>query len=253
MTIERRRALHYVARQGGPVRILLIADSAKLARTLKASLEQQGYAVDVATTAIDADELAVVEHHDVIILDVTPPIDGLELCRRLRQHKVVAPILMVSVLASTADMVAGLDSGADDYVVKPFHSDELFARLRSLLRRSPVVEGVLLRVGELTMDLSEHQVAAHGVLMRLTAKEFALLQFMMRNPRRLLTRAMIAESVWDMNYEAGSNVIDVYVSSLRRKLGHVPGVPRIETVIGSGYRFLEVPDVDDDAPQIASE
>ena len=225
------------------MRILLIEDNAKLAQTIKASLEQQGYCVDVAATAEDGDEMAVVDHHDAIILDVMlPGIDGVQLCRNLRRQKVAVPILMLTVLSSTADKVAGLDAGADDYLTKPFQVDELLARLRSLLRRSQATEGAVLRSGNLEMNLLERRVMLGGVAVKLSAKEFALLEYMMRNPRKLLTRAMISESVWDMNYESSSNVIDVYVSNLRRKIDRGTPKPRIETVIGSGYRFVDLPD-----------
>jgi len=222
------------------MRILVIEDNAKLAQTIKASLEQHGYAIDVARTYKDGDEIALVEHHDLILIDVMlPDGDGVELCRNLRRQKIATPILMLTVLGATTDKVAGLDAGADDYLTKPFQLDELLARLRSLLRRSRGGEGAMLQSGDLVMDLHEHQVTLGGAPVRLSAKEFALLEFMMRNPRRLLTRALISASVWDMNYESGSNVIDVYVSALRRKIDRGAGQPRIETVIGSGYRFLD--------------
>ncbi|HEX5050241.1 MAG TPA: response regulator transcription factor [Planctomycetota bacterium] len=225
------------------MRILLIDDDTRLVQAMKASLEQQGYSVDVAGNARDGDEAAVIEHHDAIVIDVMlPDGDGVELCRQLRRQKITAPILMLSALGSTTEKIAGLDAGADDYMGKPFETGELLARLRSLLRRSQATEGATLRSGDLVMDLQEHRVSRGGVELKLSAKEFALLEYMMRNPKRLLTRAMISESVWDMNYEAGSNVIDVYVSSLRRKIDRGSAHPHIETVIGSGYRFLEPPD-----------
>ncbi|HLQ37260.1 MAG TPA: response regulator transcription factor [Planctomycetota bacterium] len=225
------------------MRILLVEDNAKLAETIKIRLEQQGYTVDLVRSAAEADEVAIVEHYDVLILDVMlPDRDGLELCRHLRQQSVTTPILMLTVLSATEDKVAGLDAGADDYLTKPFQVDELMARLRSLLRRSQGTEGAILRSGDLVMDLQEHRVSIGEVQIKLSAKEFALLEYMMRNPRKLLTRAMISESVWDMNYESSSNVIDVYVSTLRRKVDRDPKKPRIETVIGSGYRFLDHPE-----------
>ena len=233
------------------MRILLIEDNTKLAQTIKVSLEQQGYVVDVADTADKGDEIAVVEHHDAILLDVMlGEDDGVELCRRLRQQRVATPILMLTVLGSTTDKVRGLDAGADDYLTKPFQLDELLARLRSLLRRSQATEGAMLRSGDLVMNLHEHTVALAETPVKLSAKEFTLLEYMMRHPRKLLTRAMISESVWDMNYEQGSNVIDVYVSSLRRKISSGVGKARIETVIGSGYRFVD-PSETQDAPVAA--
>jgi len=219
---------------------LLVEDNTKLAESIKVGLEQHGYAVDIAGTADEGDELATVNRYDVIVLDVMlGDRDGIELCRQLRRQRVAAPILMLTVLSSTADKVKGLDAGADDYLTKPFQMEELLARLRSLLRRSQATEGAMLRSGDLVMDLHEHRVTVGEVPVRLSAKEFALLEYMMRNPRKLLTRSMISESVWDMTYESGSNVIDVYVSALRRKLGFGTKQARIETVIGSGYRFVE--------------
>lgn len=234
------------------MRTLLIEDNARLAESIKIGLEQQGYVVDVATTADEGDEMAVVNRHDLILLDVMlGDRCGIELCRQLRRQKVATPILMLTVLASTTDKVRGLDAGADDYLTKPFQMDELLARMRSLLRRSQATEGALLRSGDLVMDLHEHRVAIGGVPVKLSAKEFALLEYFMRNPRKLLTRTMISESVWDMNYESSSNVIDVYVSMLRRKVDRDAKHPRIETVIGSGYRFLEHAEPGDSAERTA--
>jgi len=222
------------------MRILLIEDNTKLAQTIQASFEQQGYCVDVVGTVQAGDEAAVIERHDAIVIDVMlPDGDGVQLCRQLRQQRVATPILMLSALGSTQQKIAGLDAGADDYLSKPFQSDELLARVRSLLRRAQPTEGAVLRSGDLVMELREHRVSHGGVEVKLSAKEFALLEYMMRNQGRLLTRTMISESVWDMNYESSSNVIDVYVSSLRRKIDRDPVRRRIETVVGSGYRFVE--------------
>ena len=172
-------------------------------------------------------------------IDVLSDRDGVSLCRSLRRQKVTIPILMLSAPTSTEHKISCFDAGADDYLTKPFQLDELLARLRSLLRRSQAVEGAVLRSGDLVMNLLERQVTLGEDTVKLPAKEFELLEYMMRNPRRLLTRAMISESVWNMNYEPCSNVIDVYVSSLRRKVDRDPAHRRIETVIGSGYRFLD--------------
>ncbi len=222
------------------MRVLLIEDSEKLAESVKASLQQHGYSVHVACNADRGAEAAAVDHHDVIIMDVMLPDGcGIALCRELRRRKVATPILMLTVLASTEDKVTGLDAGADDYVTKPCQIDELVARLRSLLRRSQATEGAVIRAGSLVMNLHERRVSQDGSQVRLSAKEFALLEYRMRNPRKLLTRTMISESVWDMNFEPGSNVIDVYVSSLRRKIDRGASRPRIETVVGSGYRFQD--------------
>ena len=237
---------------GNRMRILLIEDNAKLAASTKASLEEHGYCVDVATTARQGDELALVENYDVIVLDVVlPDGNGLALCNQLRRQKVTTPILMLSVLAATSDKVAGLDAGADDYLTKPFQFDELLARVRSLWRRAQATDGATLRSGDLVMNLHEHRVFLDGKAIKLSAKEYALLEYMMRNPRKLLTRSMISESVWDMNHESSSNVIDVYVSSLRRKVDRGSRERRIETVIGSGYRFVDSPLLEEERARTA--
>lgn len=231
------------------MRILLIDHDLTTARTLEVSLEQHGYSVDLATTTDAGEEAAIVDHHDVVVLiDKTPGLDAAATCRELRQQKLRAPILVLSTPGATAARVACLDAGADDCLGFPFQLDELLARLRSLLRRSQPAEGSVLRCGALVMDLHEHRVTSGGVRLKLSAKEFALLEFLMRNPRRLLTRTMISESVWDMNYEASSNVIDVYVSSLRRKIDVDGSHRHIETVIGCGYRFVDPDEVGDPAP-----
>jgi two-component system, OmpR family, copper resistance phosphate regulon response regulator CusR len=236
---------------GIPMRVLIIEDNHRLAQSLKLNLEEHGYCVELAATADEGDEKAVVEHYDVIILDaILPDRDGFDLCRGLRRQKVATPILMVTVLTSTADKVRGLDAGADDYLTKPVQIEELLARLRSLLRRAQATEGAKLRAGDLVMDLHERRVTHGGAAIKLSAKEFALLEYMMRNQRRLLTRTMISECVWDMTYEASSNVIDVYVSALRRKIDRGTGRPYIETVIGSGYRFSDHGQLTDAPPSV---
>lgn len=222
------------------MRILLIEPDALLAAPMQRGLQQQGYSVDVAHTVAAGDEAALVERHDLIVVVSNPgAIDGVRLCKSLRRQKVAAPILLLSDSTATAAKVAGLDAGADDYLDRSLAMDELLARVRSLLRRTQASEGSVLRSGSLEMNLDEHRVTLHGAQVRLSAKEFALLEYMMRNRRRLLTRTMISESVWDMNYASSSNVIDVYVSSLRRKVDRDPARPRIETVIGCGYRFVD--------------
>jgi DNA-binding response OmpR family regulator len=222
------------------LRVLLVDTGAARARALQLGLQQHGYSVDVAATAEAGDEAAVVDHHDLIVLvGETEGFDAARLCRALRGQQVTVPILILAEQASTAAKIAGLDAGADDYLAGRDPMAELLARLRSLLRRSTASEGSILRSGELVMNLAEHRVTLAGVPVKLSAKEYALLEFMMRNPRRLLTRTMISASVWDMNHESSSNVIDVYVSALRRKIDRDPLRPRIETVIGCGYRYLD--------------
>lgn len=230
---------------GEHVRILLIDHEPGAAQTLKVSLEQHGYSVDATTDADAGEEAAIVDHHDVVLLVAQRGgLDGVRTCRDLRQQGLRAPILILSNPGSTSTMIAGLDAGADDCMNSPFQMDELLARLRSMLRRSQSSEGSILQSGDLVMNLHEHRVTLAGTRLKLSAKEHALLEYMMRNPRRLLTRTMISESVWDMNYDANSNVIDVYVSSLRRKID-VGDRKHIETVIGSGYRFIDADDLVD--------
>jgi DNA-binding response OmpR family regulator len=222
------------------MRVLLIEDNTQPARAIQASLEQQGYHVDVVGTVREGGEAAAIEHYDAIVMhELRPDGDGVEACRQLRRRAVATPILMLSSLGSTQHKVAGLDAGADDYLAEPFEHAELLARLRSLLRRAQASTGAVIRSGDLVMDLKEHRVRLDGVDVKLSAKEYALLEFMMRAPGKLLTRAMISESVWDITYESSSTDIDVHVASLRRKIDRDPTRRRIETVIGSGYRFVE--------------
>ena len=237
---SRQRPYPWVFFEEERMRILLVDHDVATAQTLRVSLEQHGYIVDLATRSDAGEEAAMVDHHDVVVLVGDPAgLDAARMCRELRQQKLRTPILVLSTPGSTAAKIAGLDAGADDCLSRPFQLDELLARLRSLLRRSQSSEGRVLRAGRLMMDLHEHRITSDGALIRLSAKEFALLEFLMRNPRRLLTRTMISESVWDMNYEASSNVIDVYISSLRRKIRFDGALPHIETVIGCGYRFVD--------------
>jgi len=225
-----------------PSRRVLIVQEATHARVLQANLEQHGYRTCLADSALDCDGREFSERFDAILMDtILPDCDGVELCRHLRRDGVGSPILMMSTIHSVSAKVEALDAGADEYLTRPLELAELLARLRSLLRRSKAVTDAVIRSEDLVMDLYEHRVTLAGSPIKLTAKEFALLHYMMRNPRRLLTRTMIHEEVWDVNYLEGSNVIDVYVSSLRRKVDRDPHRRRIETVIGSGYRFVDRP------------
>jgi DNA-binding response OmpR family regulator len=225
------------------MRVLVVEDNPKMAGFIRRGLSEQGYAVDVATRGHDAEEMAFVEPYDVIVLDVMlPDEDGLHVCRNLRRRKIATPILMLTALSATGDKVAGLDAGADDYLPKPFEFEELLARLRALLRRGQAKEASKLKFDDLELDLLSRTVTRAGQQIRLTAKEFALLEYFMRHPNRLLTRTSIGEHVWDMNFDSDSNVIDVYVSVLRRKMDKGFVRRLIHTVIGSGYMLsLEEP------------
>lgn len=220
------------------MRILVVEDHPKMCEALRKGLTELGYAVDVAQTGFDGEHLAAAEPYDLIVLDrMLPDRDGSEVARGLRRRKVTTPILMLTALSATEDKVSGLDAGADDYLTKPFEFEELAARVRALLRRGTATESVKLRVEDVEMDLATRSVTRSGQLVELTQKEFGLLEFFLRNPGRVLTRTVIAEKVWDMNFTPESNVIDVFVSQLRRKLDRGSGPPLIHTVVGSGYRF----------------
>jgi DNA-binding response OmpR family regulator len=220
------------------MRILVIEDNPKMAGGIRRGLAEHGYAVDVSHSGYEGEVLAARTHYDVIVLDLMlPDRDGLDVCRSLRRRKVRTPILVLTALSATREKVAGLDAGADDYLTKPFEFDELVARIRALLRRGQATEAAKLAYADLEVDVTRRSVARTGVKIDLSNKEFALLEYLVRNPDRVLGRQMIAEKVWDMNYEPSSNVIDVYISSLRRKIDRDFGKPLIHTVIGIGYRF----------------
>ena len=226
------------------MRLLVIEDNPKMAGFVRQGFSEQGHAVDVAHRGYDGEEMAASEPYDVIILDVMlPDEDGLQVCRNLRRRGVTTPILMLTALSSTADKVTGLEAGADDYLTKPFEFEELTARVRALLRRRQAQESSLLRFEDVEMDLMSRKITRAGHRIKLTTKEFALLEYLMRNPNRVLSRTAIGEHVWDMNFDSDSNVIDVYVSMLRRKVDKDFDKRLIHTVIGAGYVLsTEAPD-----------
>jgi len=201
-------------------------------------LTQQGYGVDVTHLGQEGEELAASEPYDLVILDVMlPDRDGMVVCRNLRRRKVSTYILMLTALSTTSERVTGLEAGADDYLVKPFEFDELMARIRALMRRGTASESIKLEYEGLQLDLLKRQVWRDGHRIRVRAKELALLEVLMRNPDRVVDRVTIAQKVWDMNYEPSSNVIDKYVSALRKKIDEGHESTLIHTVVGSGYRF----------------
>ena len=222
------------------MRLLVVEDNPKMAGFIRRGLSEQGHAVDVARNGRSGEEKAASEPYDVVILDLMlPDEDGLQVCRNLRRRGVKTPILMLTALSTTADKVAGLDAGADDYLTKPFEFDELSARVRALLRRGEASEAATIRFADIEMDLVGHKVTRAGQPIRLTAKEFALLEYFLRHPRRVLTRAAIGQGVWDMNFDPESNVIDVYVSMLRRKIDKDFDQQLIHTLVGTGYMLSE--------------
>ncbi|MEX2217940.1 MAG: response regulator transcription factor [Phycisphaerales bacterium] len=226
--------------KGETVRVLVIEDNPKIAATLRQGFTEQGYAVDVMHTGFQGEEAAALQPYDLIVLDVMlPDRDGVDVCKALRRRGVATPVLMLTALSATTDKVCGLNAGADDYLTKPFEFDELLARARALLRRGKAAESSVLRYRDVELDLTKRTVKRGEEQISLTAKEFALLEYFVRNAGRVLTRTSIGEHVWDMNFEPTSNVIDVYVSMLRRKIDKGFDTPLIHTVIGTGYLFSD--------------
>jgi DNA-binding response OmpR family regulator len=222
------------------MRVLLVEDNRRLSQTLKGGLEEDGYAVDPAYDGAEGEELASITPYDLIILDIMLPVkNGLEVCRSLRLKRVNSPILMLTARDAIEDRVTGLDAGADDYLVKPFAMKELRARLRALLRRETPSKTGELKVGDLVLDPSTHTVSRSGEEIQLTSKEFALLEYFMRNPNRLITREMAEAHIWSYDFIAGSNVVDVYIRRLRRKIDDNHSIKLLETIRGSGYRICD--------------
>jgi len=226
--------------QGGflTMRVLIVEDEEKVASFLKQALEESGYAADVARDGQAGLDWARAAEYDVIVLDhLLPGLTGQEVCRRLRAEGNTAAILMVTARDGLEDKVAGLDAGADDYLTKPFSIDELLARLRALLRRGEGRGTSLLTVGDLTLDPRTRLAHRGGQAFDLSAREYALLDYLMRNARRPVTRAMIAEHVWGFDFDSGSNVIDVYISYLRTKIDREADHKLIRTLRHVGYQL----------------
>jgi DNA-binding response OmpR family regulator len=225
------------------VRILLVEDNRRVNQAIKLSLVESGYAVDQAYSGVDGEELAEITPYDAIILDIMlPEKNGLDVCRDLRKKRINTPVLMLTARDAVEDRVIGLDSGADDYLVKPFAIQELHARLRALLRRESDDKSGQLRLGELVLDPATHYVQRGGQPIELTTKEYSLLEYFMRNPNRLITREMAENHIWSYDFQASSNIIDVYIRRLRRKIDDPFAVKLFETVRGAGYR-LRVPEM----------
>ena len=221
-----------------PMRLLIVEDEVKLASLIRKGLREEGLLADVAIKGEDALWMAGANTYDAIVLDVMlPGIDGFETCSRLRADGVRTPILMLTALDAVEDRIAGLDTGADDYLAKPFDFGELLARLRALTRRGPTERSPVLRVGDLELDPASHIVRRGESEIPLRGKEFQLLEVFMRHPGEVLSRYQLLEGAWDMGYEHKSNVIDVYVRYLREKVDRPFGVETIETVRGAGYRL----------------
>ena len=219
------------------MRILVVEDERKIASFVRQGLEEEGYAVDVASDGTVAVDLALGgTAYDLVILDVMlPKRDGFAVLRTLREHRMTAPVLMLTARDSVPDRVTGLDQGADDYLTKPFAFDELLARVRVLLRRSSAQRAPVLQLADLRLDPATRRVTRGSREISLTAREYALLEYFLRNAGRVLTRPMLAEHVWGIDFDPESNVIDVYVGYLRRKVD-LPGETRlVQTARGTGY------------------
>ncbi|HOW84844.1 MAG TPA: response regulator transcription factor [Candidatus Aminicenantes bacterium] len=220
------------------MRVLVVEDSRRLAGIIKRGLLEEGYAVDNAYDGEEAEFMAETTPFDLVVLDIMlPKKDGLAVCRDLRAKGVHTPILMLTAKDSVEDKVTGLDTGADDYLVKPFAFSELLARLRALLRREVLPKAQKVQVGNLTLDPQSREVWHDGAQLDLTAKEYAILEYFMRRPNAVVTRTMLGESVWDYEFDGLSNIIDVYVRRLRKKIDRDGEASLIQTVRGAGYRL----------------
>ncbi|GAA4404829.1 response regulator transcription factor [Nibrella viscosa] len=224
------------------MKILVVEDEPKLASFVKRGLEEQSCEVDVAYDGQIGQAMALSNNYDVIVLDVNlPKMNGFDLAQSLRKHQIKTPILMLTALGSVEDKLEGFESGADDYLVKPFEFRELMARLRALYKRGQDtgVKANVLKVADLELDLNEKVARRGGKRIELTAKEFGLLEYLMRNRGRVVSRIDIAEKVWDIHFDTGTNVIDVYVNFLRKKVDKDFPARLIHTVIGMGYMLKE--------------
>jgi DNA-binding response OmpR family regulator len=219
------------------MRLLLIEDDSRVARFIQKGLAAERYRVELAATGPDGIEMGSADVYDVILLDlILPGENGIEVCRQLRENEIKTPILMLTAKDSVEDKVTGLGVGADDYLTKPFAFEELLARIRALLRRPGELNlSPTLTAADLALDNNTHEVTRAGKAIELTATEFALLEYLMRRPNRVLSRTMIEEQVWDYHYDPSSNVVDVYIRRLRQKVDHGFPQPLIHTVRGAGY------------------
>jgi DNA-binding response OmpR family regulator len=222
------------------MRILVVEDEKKVARFIQQALEEERHAVDVAFDGERGMAMIEAQGYDLMILDVMlPKRNGLELTKAFRASRGTTPILMLTAKTATEDKVAGLDSGADDYLTKPFAVAELLARVRSLLRRGASEKSTLLKIADLELDTVTHKARRGGQTIDLTAKEYSLLEFLLRNKERVLSRSVIAEHIWDYHFDTGTNLIDVYINHLRNKVD--TGFPKklVHTVRGVGYSIRE--------------
>lgn len=220
------------------MRILVVEDEARLAEVLKKGLTEDGFAVDVAGDGEEGFFMAVSESYDLLILDIMlPKKNGLDICRDLRSKGIKTPVLMLTAKSTVDEKVAGLDSGADDYVTKPFSFTELRSRVHALVRRSHQAPSPVLAASDLILDPIRHTVMANGKPVSLTPKEFSILELLMRHAGEVVTRTMIIEHVWDYNFDSMSNVVDVFIGSIRKKIRQGGKKDPIQTLHGVGYKI----------------
>lgn len=223
------------------MRILIVEDERRLAGIIKKGLTEEGFAVDEARDGEEGQYLAESEHYDCIILDMMLPlVDGLTVCKRLRNKNNKTPILMLTAKSTLEDKISGLDSGADDYLTKPFAFLELKSRIHALIRRSNQEASPIIKMRDLELDPLKHTAKRSGKVVPLTPKEFSILEFLMRHKDEVVTRTMITEHVWDYNFDSMSNVVDVFIASLRRKIDTHAKVKLIHTLHGVGYKISEL-------------
>ncbi|PJE51269.1 MAG: DNA-binding response regulator [Candidatus Yanofskybacteria bacterium CG10_big_fil_rev_8_21_14_0_10_36_16] len=224
------------------MRILIVEDEIKLAKALKKILEKEGFAADFVTDGEEAEKRILLfrKEYDLIILDLMlPKKSGFEICQNIRNEGVYIPVLVLTARGSIEDKIEVLDSGADDYMVKPFSFEELLARVRAILRRPDEALPEKLKLGNLTLSPSTRQVFYNSHEIHLTLKEYSLLEYMMRHPNQVLNREQILDHVWDFNFDSFSNVIDVHIKNLRKKIRYGKNNPSLETIRGVGYRLRE--------------
>ncbi|MES1026572.1 response regulator transcription factor [Gloeocapsa sp. BRSZ] len=225
------------------MRVLLVEDEPGMVQFIRQGLNEISYAVDVVTDGCTGLDYALSVEYDALILDIMlPKMDGLQLLRKLRSQGITTPVLLLTARDGVSDRVEGLDAGADDYLAKPFAFPELLARLRALLRRPPLQLNPVLQVADLEMDVANRTVHRGRKRIDLSPREFALLEYLMRHPRQILTRDQIMEHIWNADFYGESNVVDVYIGYLRRKIDQGFSIPLLHTVRGVGYRLTTSPD-----------
>jgi len=222
------------------MRILVVEDEKKVASFIKKGLEEDYYSVDIASDGKEGSKLAYSDEYDLIILDIMLPFkDGIAILKEIRQEKITTPVLMLTAKDDVADKVAGLDSGADDYLPKPFAFDELLARIRALLRRNNTEKNIILKITDLELDTQSHKAFRSGKEIFLTQKEYSILEYLMRNKNRVISRIKLSEHVYDYHFDSDTNVIDVYINKLRNKIDKGFETQVLITVRGVGYMIKE--------------